>query len=89
MSCIVYLHNNYNKPQSSLTKIIPTMTDLHNLESIQVLHADLKALSESRLSNIEKLEVQLEDHIRDFRAFLDKKVRCKQSRDTLDTGTHK
>jgi nuclear pore complex protein Nup205 len=63
------------------------MAELHNLESIQELHADLLALSESRLSNIEKLQTQLVDHIKDFKALLDKKIRNNQSREALSTGT--
>ena len=57
------------------------------LESLQALHADLLALSESRLLNIERLGNQLDAHIKDFRALLDKKPRSDQSRQTLGTGT--
>lgn len=57
-----------------------------SLESLQALHADLLALSESRLLNIERLGIQLEAHIRDFRALLDKKPRNDKSRETLGKG---
>jgi hypothetical protein len=57
------------------------------LESLQALHADLLALSESRLLNIERLGNQLDAHIKDFRALLDKKPRSDQSRQTLGAGT--
>jgi hypothetical protein len=63
------------------------MSDLHSLESLQALHADLLALSESRLSNVERLGIQLQAHIQDFRALLDKKARSEQSRKSLETGT--
>ena len=62
------------------------MSELHNLESLQALHADLLALSESRLSNVERLGIQLEAHIQDFKALLDKKGRNDQSRKSLATG---
>jgi len=64
------------------------MTDqLNSLESFQALHADLLALSESRLSNLERLQAQLDGHIDAFRALLDKKDRNEQSRKSLTTGT--
>ena len=63
------------------------MPDQHGLESLQALHADLLALSESRLSNVERLGIQLEAHIQDFRALLDKRARSEESRKSLETGT--
>lgn len=62
------------------------MMELHGLESLQALHADLLALSESRLLNVERLGIQLQAHIADFRALLDKKARSEQSRKVLETG---
>jgi nuclear pore complex protein Nup205 len=56
------------------------MSDLNSLESTQELHTDLLALSESRISNIERLELQLRAHAKDFRALLDKKARNTASR---------
>jgi len=58
----------------------------HSLRSLQELHADLLALSESRLSNIERLGLQLEGHIEAFKALLDKKLRSEQSRKTVIAG---
>lgn len=66
---------------------VPAMSELHSLESLQALHADLLALSESRLLNVERLGIQLEAHIQDFKALLDKKSRSEQSRKSLETGT--
>ncbi len=62
------------------------MTESTSLESLQALHADLLALSESRLLHIERLGLQLEVHIRDFRGLLDQKSRNEQSRQKLTTG---
>lgn len=62
------------------------MTEPTSLESLQALHADLLALSETRLVHIERLGIQLEAHIKDFRGLLDKKPRNEQSRQRLATG---
>ena len=59
-----------------------------SLESLQALYTDLLALSESRLSDLARLGVQLDTHIRDFRCLLDKKHRSEQSRQRLASGTH-
>lgn len=64
------------------------MAEPTSLESIQALHADLLALSESRLLHIERLGNQLEAHIKDFRDLLDKKPRKDQSRQKLATGAY-
>lgn len=56
------------------------------MESLQALHADLVALYEKRLSNIERLGFQLENHIEAFKALLDKKPRSEPSRQTLAKG---
>ena len=63
------------------------MTDeSHGFESLQELHADLVALSESRLSNVDRLAMQLEEHLHVFRALLDKKPRNEQSRKVVQPG---
>ncbi|KAI9052231.1 hypothetical protein LZ554_003588 [Drepanopeziza brunnea f. sp. 'monogermtubi'] len=62
------------------------MAEVSSLESLQALYADLLALSESRLSSIERLGAQLDAHIRDFKNLLDKKPRSEQSRQSLATG---
>ncbi|KAG9245395.1 nucleoporin Nup186/Nup192/Nup205 [Calycina marina] len=56
------------------------MADSHSLESLQELHADLLAYSESRLLNVDRLESQLQAHVEAFKALLDKKPRNEQSR---------
>jgi len=58
----------------------------HTLESLQALHADLVALSESRLSNVDRLAGQLDEHVHVFRALLDKKPRSEQSRKVVQPG---
>jgi nuclear pore complex protein Nup205 len=62
------------------------MTELNGLESLQALYLDLLALSESRLSNVDRLEAQLNAHIEDFKDLLNKKQRSEQSRKSLETG---
>ena len=57
-----------------------------SLESLQALHADLLALTDSRLLHIERLELQLEAHMNGFRGLLDKKPRDEKSRQSLATG---
>ena len=62
------------------------MTELSSLESLQALYTDLLALSESRLSSLERLGAQLNAHIKDFKNLLDNKPRNEQSRQSLATG---
>jgi nuclear pore complex protein Nup205 len=71
---------------TALSGVSAIMTETSSLESLQALHADLLALSESRLLNIERLGNQLDAHIQDFRALLDQKPRSEQSRQKLATG---
>lgn len=72
---------------SALTGALSSaMSDSRSLESFQELHADLLALSESRISNIERLGIQLRAHIEEFRRLLDKKARSEQSRQVLEAG---
>ncbi|KAE8442005.1 hypothetical protein EG329_003941 [Mollisiaceae sp. DMI_Dod_QoI] len=62
------------------------MADPNSLESLQALYADLLALSEARLTSLERLGIQLDAHVKDFQNLLDKKVRNEESRQTLATG---
>lgn len=62
------------------------MTDQNSLESLQALYADLLALSEARLTSLERLGNQLDAHVKDFQTLLDKNVRNEQSRQSLATG---
>ncbi|ESZ96367.1 hypothetical protein SBOR_3250 [Sclerotinia borealis F-4128] len=59
------------------------------LNEIQALHSDLLALSNSRLSNLERLAIELEAHIAAFRNLLDQKNRNEQSRKSIEAGNVK
>ncbi len=63
------------------------MAELHSLESLEALYADLVALSENKLSSLERLGVQLESHLGDFKNLLDKRPRNEHSRKSLGSGT--
>ncbi|KAM0150492.1 hypothetical protein ACHAQE_008913 [Botrytis cinerea] len=54
-----------------------------SLNEIQALHSDLLALSNSRLSNLDRLAVELEAHITAFRNLLNQKNRNEQSRQSI------
>jgi len=58
-----------------------------NLEALQGLHRDLLALSENRLIAIERLLLELEARLDEFRNLLDKKVKNDTSRQKLSKGT--
>jgi nuclear pore complex protein Nup205 len=62
------------------------MSELSSLESLQALYTDLLALSEDRLSNLDRLGAELDAHIQDFKNLLDKKARNEESRKALATG---
>ncbi|KAM3083833.1 hypothetical protein ACMFMG_002057 [Clarireedia jacksonii] len=59
---------------------------LNSLDSLQALHSDLLALSDSRLSNLDRLAAELEAHVEAFRSLLDHKPRNDQSRKSIQTG---
>ncbi|KAL2860708.1 cullin-4B [Aspergillus lucknowensis] len=50
------------------------------------LYQDLSALSDSSFGNIERLRVELEAHIHDFRTLLDKPTKSNASRQTVLSG---
>ena len=62
------------------------MAGQDNLDSLRDLHQDLIALSESRLANIERLCVDLEAHIDEFKRLLDKPPRNDASRSIVLSG---
>lgn len=64
----------------------PAMADLNSSESLQALYADLVALSEERLSSLDRLYAQIDAHVEAFKALLDKNARNEQSRKSLATG---
>lgn len=65
------------------------MAGISSLESLQLLHSDLLALSESRLYNVNRLWSQLESKIAEFKKLLDKAPRKEQSRTALTSGRNK
>ncbi|RDL39756.1 Uncharacterized protein BP5553_04096 [Venustampulla echinocandica] len=64
------------------------MPELNDLETLQALYTDLRALSSSKLSPqlIEKVGVQLDASLHDFRNLLDNNPRNEQSRKSIATG---
>lgn len=62
------------------------MTDLDNLTSLRGLHQDLLALENSQLLNVERLWVDLESRINDFKNLLDKTPKKETSRNAILSG---
>ena len=62
------------------------MSALDGLEGLRGIHQDLIALSEDRLPRVERLWVELEARIEDFRRLLDKVSKNDASRQTLSSG---
>ncbi|CAD6505981.1 BgTH12-06913 [Blumeria graminis f. sp. triticale] len=62
------------------------MAESTSYGSLQVLYTDLLALSEERLSSLERLGSQLDAHIEDFRNFLHKNPRNDTARKSLSNG---
>lgn len=59
---------------------------MDGLTRLQDLHADLVAFAEARLANIERLSLELEDSIQDFRKLLDKPIPSASDRDAYNNG---
>lgn len=62
------------------------MAESSSLEGLQNLHRDLVALCENRLPNLERLWIQLQDRVEEFRKLLDKPPRNEVSRKSLGIG---
>lgn len=63
------------------------MAELHdNLAGLRVLYQDLSALTDASIPKIERLCVELEAHIDDFRKLLDKPGKNNTSRQTVLSG---
>ena len=62
------------------------MTDQDSLGGLRGLHQDLIALEESQLRNVEKLWVELEAKVDEFRQLLNKTSKNEKSRTTLLSG---
>ncbi|KAF9629489.1 hypothetical protein BFW01_g10692 [Lasiodiplodia theobromae] len=63
------------------------MADTDSLEALQGLHRDLLALSEARLPNIGRLEVELFARVDEFKKLLDKPRKNDKSREALKSDT--
>ena len=63
------------------------MTEQEALEGLRGLQQDLIALEESRLRNVQRLWVDLEVRIEEFRDLLDKPLKNESSRKKVLSGT--
>lgn len=59
---------------------------MESLARLNELYKDLVDFSQSRLVNIERLWLELEDSLQDFRSLLDKKSKSDESRRQLESG---
>jgi nuclear pore complex protein Nup205 len=62
------------------------MEDGDTLAGLRGLYQDLSALSDSSFVNIERLRVELEAHIEDFKKLLDKPSKNNTSRQAVLSG---
>lgn len=62
------------------------MEERESLVGLRGLYQDLSALSDSSLVNIDRLRVELETHIDDFRKLLDKPAKNNASRQAVMSG---
>ena len=60
--------------------------DQDDLESLQGLHLDLIALSNSQLRNVDRLWAELDARVDEFRQLLDKPRKNEASRKSLSSG---
>ena len=66
-----------------------TRSGRDSLERLQGLHRDLVSLTEDRLANVDRLLVELQSHVEDFRGLLEKKTKNDQSRQKLSSASSK
>lgn len=65
------------------------MAELHdNLAGLRGLYQDLSAITDSPFPSIERLCVELETHIHDFRKLLDKAPKANDSRQKVLSGAY-
>lgn len=62
---------------------------MESLERLQGLYEDLVVFSETRLANVERLWLELEASIEDFRKLFDKPPKTNSSRESLATGIYR
>jgi hypothetical protein len=63
------------------------MADDDSLQALEALHRDLCALIDNRMTTLDRLRQNLEDHLDDFKALVDKRGKNDQSRKSLGSGT--
>lgn len=59
---------------------------MESLERLNELYKDLIDFQESRLANVDRLWIELEDSLQDLRSLLDKKSKSDSSRKELENG---
>jgi nuclear pore complex protein Nup205 len=59
---------------------------MESLERLRDLYQDLLAFSETRLANVERLWLELESSVDEFRRLLDKPAKNNASRQSLSSG---
>jgi nuclear pore complex protein Nup205 len=59
---------------------------MESLERLRDLYQDLLAFSETRLANVERLWLELESSVDEFRRLLDKPAKNNASRQSLSCG---
>ena len=63
------------------------MTDQDDLDSLHGLNQDLIALSNAQLENVDRLWIELDARVDEFRKLLDKPSKNEKSRKTVESGT--
>ena len=69
-----------------MVTVIVVISPMDTLQRLQDLHRDLLAFSESRLANVDRLWLELETSVQEFRQLLDKKSKLNASRTTVRSG---
>jgi nuclear pore complex protein Nup205 len=59
---------------------------MESLERLRDLYEDLLAFSETRLANVDRLLLELESSVQEFRMLLDKPAKSNVSRQSLSSG---
>lgn len=62
------------------------MADDESLRALEVLHRDLVALVDNRLTTFDRLRQNLQDHLEVLKALISKKEKNDQSRKVLISG---
>lgn len=60
---------------------------MESLERLRDLYEDLLAFSETRLANVDRLLLELESSVQEFRTLLDKPAKNNASRQSLSSGS--